>query len=57
MFPRSLAIEHKTDRKAISSELLARFEAEREAFLSRIITAGETWVHHFESETKEQKKK
>jgi hypothetical protein len=35
----------KTDRKAISSELLARFEAEGEAFLSLIVTTDETWVH------------
>jgi hypothetical protein len=30
--PRSLTIEHKTDRKAISSQLSARFEAEGETF-------------------------
>jgi hypothetical protein len=24
----------------------------KEAFLSRIVTANETWVHHFEPETK-----
>jgi hypothetical protein len=35
-------------RKDISSELLARFEIEGEAFLSRTVTANETWTHHFE---------
>jgi hypothetical protein len=35
--------------------LLASFEAERQAFLSRIVTAHETWVHHFEPETKKDK--
>jgi hypothetical protein len=48
----SLTIEHKADRKAIYSELLARFEAEGEAFSSLIFTSDETWVHHFEPETK-----
>jgi hypothetical protein len=39
--PRSLEIEHKTDIKSVSFELLARFEAKAEAFfLSRIVTAG-----------------
>ena len=32
------------------------FEAEGETFLSRIVTADETWVHYFESETKRQSK-
>jgi hypothetical protein len=43
-------------RRSISSELMARFEAEGETFLSRILTADETWVHYFESETKRQSK-
>jgi hypothetical protein len=43
-------------RRSISSELMARFEAEGETFLSRIVTAGETWVHYFESEKKRQSK-
>jgi len=32
--------------------LLARFEAEGEAFSFWIVTADEAWVHHFEPETK-----
>jgi hypothetical protein len=47
----SLTIKHKTDRKAISSELLARFEAKGGAFLPQIVTADETLVHYFEPET------
>ena len=35
---------------------MARFEAEGETFLPRIVTADETWVHYFESETKRQSK-
>ena len=52
--PRSLTTEHRLQRKAICSELLERFDAEGEAFLSRIITGDETWAHHYEPETKRQ---
>jgi hypothetical protein len=33
---------------------LERFDAEREAFLSWIITGDETWTHHYEPEKKRQ---
>jgi hypothetical protein len=52
--PRSLTEEHKEQRKIICSELLARYEAEGDDFLSTIITGNETWIHHFEPETKSQ---
>jgi hypothetical protein len=52
--PRSLTIEHRRQRKAICSELLERFGAEREALLSQIVTGDETWAHHYEPETKRQ---
>jgi hypothetical protein len=51
---RNVTLEHKTERRSISSELLAGFEAEGKTFLSRIVTADEIWVHYFESETKRQ---
>jgi hypothetical protein len=54
---RSLTIEHKIDRKADSSELLVRFEAEGGAFFSRIVTAGETWPITLKRRQKEQDKK
>jgi hypothetical protein len=47
----SLTVENKTERKANFSESLARFEAEGET-LSRIFIAAETFVDHFELETK-----
>jgi len=53
LVPQSLTDEHKTDRKAISSELFACFESEGEAFLYQIATSDETWVHHCELETKQ----
>jgi hypothetical protein len=40
--PRSLTTEHRRQRKAICSELLERFGAERKAFLSQIVTGDET---------------
>jgi histone-lysine N-methyltransferase SETMAR len=52
--PRSLTEEHKEQRKIICSELLARYEAEGDNFLSIIVTGDETWIHHFEPETKRQ---
>jgi len=52
--PRSLTTEHRRQRKAICSELLERFDAEGEAFLSRIVTSDETLAHHYEPETKRQ---
>jgi hypothetical protein len=50
--PRSLTVKQKTDRKAISSELLGFLKLKEKAFLSRTVTADETSVHHFESETR-----
>ena len=44
--PRSLTTVQRRQRKAICSELLERFDAEGETFLSRIITDDETWAHH-----------
>ena len=52
--PRRLTPEHRRQRKAICSELLERYDAEGEAFLSRIVTGDETWAHHYEPETKRQ---
>jgi len=51
--PGSLIMKHKTERKAVSSELLACLEAERET-LTQTVTVDESWVHHFELETKVQ---
>ena len=46
-----LTVQHKTEVKAIPSELLVRFEAKL-GTLSRIVTTDETWVHRFQPETK-----
>jgi hypothetical protein len=44
----------RCQRKAICSELLECFDAEGEAFLSRIVTGAENWAHHYEPEMKRQ---
>jgi hypothetical protein len=50
----SLTVDHRHERKAISSELLASLQAEGETFQSQTVTAGDTQVHHFAQETKAQ---
>jgi hypothetical protein len=50
--PRSLTDDQKTVRKEVCSDLLSHYKADGESFLSRIITGDETWIHHFEPETK-----
>jgi hypothetical protein len=52
--PRSLTEEHKEQRKIICSELLARYEAEGDYFLSTIVTGDETWIHHTTSPWKKK---
>jgi len=47
--PRSRA---KKREKSQFFRVADKFEAEGEAFLSRIVTANETWLHHFEKESK-----
>ena len=49
-----LSDEMKAERVRISRELLERFEKEDEDFLKKINTGDETWVHHYEPETKRQ---
>ena len=50
--PRSLTTEHRRQRKAVCSELLERFDAEWEAFMSQIVTGDETCAQHYEPEKK-----
>ena len=52
--PRHLTEEHKRNRQHICSSLLERYNREGDNFLNRIITGDETWVHHYEPETKRQ---
>ena len=52
--PRELTAEHKHERVEICQRLLDRYKNEGEAFLSRIVTGDETWVHHYAPESKRQ---
>lgn len=52
--PRMLTDEQKEKRLCISRVNLEKFQANKEIFLSRFVTMDETWVHHFDPETKKQ---
>lgn len=52
--PKMLTEEHKAQRLMAARECLRRFRLEGDAFLSRIITTDETWVFHYEPESKQQ---
>lgn len=52
--PRLLTLEQMLARVAASVENLARWRQNPEDFLHRLVTVGETWVHHFDPTTKRQ---
>ena len=54
--PRMLNEEQKQKRLEISRQLLDRFRGDTAGFLKRFVTQDETWVHHFDPETKIQSK-
>jgi hypothetical protein len=49
---KQLTEDHKQNRVEICIQFLHRYE--REGLLERIVTGDETWVHHFEPESKQQ---
>jgi len=51
---KELTEEQKNNRVAICQRLLDRYANEGEAFLTRIVTGDEKWVHHFAPESKRQ---
>lgn len=52
--PRMLTAEQKRRRHVTSQELLDEFNTDPQKFLGHIVTQDETWVHHFDPETKVQ---
>ena len=52
--PRLLTPEQKCTRCTVSKSNLELFEADEDNFLARFITMDESWVHHYQPETKEQ---
>jgi hypothetical protein len=53
-FPKQLRNEHKLNRLTTCRSLLKRYHQEGDAFLRRIITGDETWIHHYAPESKHQ---
>jgi hypothetical protein len=53
LVPRQLTDDQKRTRLDISRYLLSRYEDEPD-FIYRIVTQDETWVHHFNPESKKQ---
>jgi hypothetical protein len=45
---------HKVKRKAITSEILRRYQDEGDNFLLSIVTGDESWFHHYDPEMKQQ---
>jgi len=54
--PRILSTFQRADRKAIAEELLQNFKAESDGFIDRIVTGDESWVHHYDPESKAESK-
>ena len=52
--PKQLTEEQNNKRVAICQRLLDRYANNGEAFLTRIVTGDETWVHHYALESKHQ---
>ena len=52
--PRLLSADDKSRRIQLSRSFLGRYEREGEEFLNRIITTDETWLYHYDPETKQQ---
>ena len=52
LVPRQLTTEMKAQRKDMCTQLLERYDAEGEAFLQRIVTGDESWVHNYDPGTR-----
>ena len=52
--PRMLTPQMKLQRVQICRELLAKFDEDDEDFLRQIVTGDESWVHHYDPESKQQ---
>jgi histone-lysine N-methyltransferase SETMAR len=50
--PKIMTLDQKAQHDPVSAEHLNLFEPEENAFLQRVVTCNETWVHHFTPESK-----
>ncbi|GFS08842.1 histone-lysine N-methyltransferase SETMAR [Elysia marginata] len=55
--PRMLTDEMKMQRKTTCAELLKYYEEEGEECIHRIVTGDESWMHHYDPESKRQSMK
>ena len=51
--PKQLKPEQQAMRMMTSLDNLQRYKTEGEAMLERIVTGEETWIHHYQPETKQ----
>lgn len=49
---RMLTIDQKRNRVLNCERLLESYQANKENFLSRYVTMDESWLHHYDPETK-----
>lgn len=52
--PRMLTIENKRQRLAAANEFLDMCKTDPNKIFHRIVTCDETWIHHYDPETKQQ---
>ena len=52
--PKELTQECKHKRLDVCSRHLARYREEGDNFLQQIVTGDETWIHHYDPESKQQ---
>jgi histone-lysine N-methyltransferase SETMAR len=50
--PRILTPQHKMQRMGLALQHLNRYHDEGHNMLARIVTGDESWVHHYQPETK-----
>jgi len=54
LVPKYLKSDEKSQRCQSSEQLLEYFRRDPNDFLSRLVTMDETWLYHYDSETKQQ---
>jgi len=52
--PKCLNVDQKIQRYQLSEQLLEFFQHDPNDFLSRLVTIDETWLYHYDLETKQQ---
>jgi histone-lysine N-methyltransferase SETMAR len=52
--PRNLSLQDRHERMECSRELLGIYEADEDGFVVRVVTGDETWLHHWDPESKQE---